>query len=120
MRSQILQATVNDTMFLIKAPLPQQCQRSTYCTLTVPCLAAGIVSLLVVGNHLWAGTADGHVLVWDMRSQTLRSDRNPHTDKVSCLELVGSHVWSGSGDRQIICHDAATGNALYNFGDQGV
>ena len=82
-------------------------------------LLAGCSSLAVAGPHVWAGTEDGCVLVYDASQVALLSQTKPHTDRVSCLECVGSHVWSGSGDRTIAAHDAHSFQTLYSLGDQG-
>lgn len=82
-------------------------------------VCAGLCSLTASGQHLWAGTEDGHIAVWHAGTETLVHSRQAHTDRVSCLAAVGPHVWSGSGDRSIVAHDAATFAALYSLGDQG-
>ena len=80
---------------------------------------AGLCSLAASGQHLWAGTEDGHLIVWHAGTETLVHSRQAHSDRVSCLAAVGPHIWSGSGDRSIVAHDAATFAALYSLGDQG-
>ena len=81
---------------------------------------AGLCSLAASGQHLWAGTEDGHIAVWHAGTEALVHSRQAHSDRVSCLAAVGPHVWSGSGDRSIVAHDAATFAALYSLGDQGM
>ena len=76
--------------------------------------------MVVVDDHIWAGTEDGSVLVYDASSEALVGQTKPHSDRVSCLACVGSHVWSGSGDRSIAAHDVHTLQTLYSLGDQGV
>ena len=76
-------------------------------------------SLCTVGAHVWAGTEDGSILVYDAALETLVSQSKPHADRVSCLECVGSHVWSGSGDRTIVAHDMHGFQMLYSLNDQG-
>ena len=73
----------------------------------------------MVGDHVWAGTEDGSILIYDTSHETLVGQIKPHTDRVSCLECVGSHVWSGSGDRSVAAHDIHSFQTLYSLGDQG-
>ena len=89
------------------------------CTVSQGLCHAGCCSLVVVGNHVWAGTEEGSILVYDTSHETLVGQIKPHTDRVSCLECVGSHVWSGSGDRTVAAHDIHSFQTLYRLGEQG-
>ena len=90
-----------------------------------PQQAKGVTSLLEVEGCLWAGTADGKVLVWGQGADEIGGAWqvchvfSNHAEQVSCLAAVGRQVLSGSADRTIVCYDAATLDMIYTIPDQG-
>ncbi len=73
-----------------------------------------MLCLLVVGRHIWSGSADKTIRVWDIqvllshlfvvnlpKSGRFIKDLRGHGGWVTTLLLSGTTVWSGSSDKNI-------------------
>jgi WD40 repeat protein len=83
-----------------------------------------ICCLLYVTGHVWCGSSDGTINVFN--SQVIHLFHNSsylqtgkcvtqllgHTGSVNCLAFSPSTVWSGSGDRTIRAWDPETGKLV--------
>jgi len=61
----------------------------------------GVVSMLRVGDQIWAGTRGNSIKVYNADSLELVQTLTGHKGWVNCLAVVGEHVWSGSADRTL-------------------
>jgi len=67
----------------------------------------GPLSMLLVDNHLWIGSRNNVIRVYDLKSITCVKMLTGHKGWVTCLEKVGGEIWSGSADRTLRVWDAS-------------
>merc|ERR1712137_255121 len=62
-----------------------------------------IYTIALIGQHVWSGSWDTRVILWDAEYQQFLKEFEAHTDVISCIINVRENrqVWSGSFDLTI-------------------
>jgi WD40 repeat protein len=56
----------------------------------------------LVGDHVWCGTEQGPVLVYDAYSRRAVKQIDHHAGSVNCIFVNEHGVWTGSGDFSVV------------------
>ena len=60
-----------------------------------------VCCIAVKGNHLYAGTSGGNIVVWDIEKAVVVKELNQHEDSVLKVRVVGDVVISGDSQGKV-------------------
>ncbi len=61
-----------------------------------------VCCIAAMGNHLYAGTSGGNIVVWDIEKAVVIKELNQHEDSVLKVKAVGDVIVSGDSQGKVV------------------